>query len=125
MFSCVHSGIRLETKVYSKLDRQQPHRLSPHDLLGTELIRAGNEFGSETQYGTQTTIVSSTFIHYSLTGGYLVRCGQVESKIAISEGKLKEQAYTEFITPLKAFLEVDIKNVLVSITSLYIIPFCA
>ena len=45
-------GKRIETMVYSKLDRQQPHRASPHELLGIELSRAGNEFGPETQYGT-------------------------------------------------------------------------
>ena len=50
-----------------------------------------------------------------------MRCGQVESKIAISESNLQEKAHTEFITPLKAFLEVDIKNVLVSIIPLYLI----
>ena len=47
-------------------------------------------------------------------GGYLTRCGQVENKIGMSERRFKEKAQTEFFTPLKAFLEVDIKNVLVS-----------
>ena len=36
---------------YNKLERMQPHRSTPHELLGVELARAGNEFGPETQYG--------------------------------------------------------------------------
>ena len=44
-------GLRLEGVVYSKLERAQPHHSSPHELLGVELARAGNEFGPDTQYG--------------------------------------------------------------------------
>ena len=44
-------GIRFESRVYSKLDRPQPHHSSPHEFLGAELSRGGNEFGPETQYG--------------------------------------------------------------------------
>ena len=49
-------GIRLEEIVYSKLDKTQRHHPSPHELLGVELGRAGNEYGPETQYGMFSTI---------------------------------------------------------------------
>lgn len=44
-------GIRIETKVYSRLERPVPMHSSPHESLGVELARSGNEFGPETQYG--------------------------------------------------------------------------
>ena len=56
------TGIRIETKVYSKLERPQPHHSSPHELLSVELSRSGNEFGSETQYGQSVTL--SYIIYY-------------------------------------------------------------
>lgn len=39
--------------VYSKFNEKAtaPHHSSPHELLGVELTRAGNEYGPETQYG--------------------------------------------------------------------------
>ena len=49
-----------------------------------------------------------------IVGGYLVRCGEVETKIGASERKFQVKVYSEVITPLRAFLEVDIKNILVS-----------
>ncbi|XP_019854265.1 PREDICTED: endophilin-B1-like isoform X2 [Amphimedon queenslandica] len=88
-------NIRLEEAVYSKLDRVQPHRSTGHELLGVELSRAGNEFGPETQYG-----------------GYLVRCGEVESKIGLAERRYQNTIKTDVLTPLKAFLEVDLKTLL-------------
>ncbi len=49
--SLLFLGIRIETKVYSRLERQTPHHSSPHELLGVELSRSGNEFGPDSQYG--------------------------------------------------------------------------
>ena len=49
----------------------------------------------------------------TLSGGYLVRCGVVENKIGTSERRLENKVRSDVITPLKAFLEVDIKNTLV------------
>jgi endophilin-B len=87
-------NIRIEEMIYSKLDKIRPHHSSPHELLGVELSRAGNEFGPETQYG-----------------GYLVRCGQVENKIGSSERRLQLTVRTEVIASLKIFLENDLKNI--------------
>ena len=46
-------------------------------------------------------------------GAYLARCADVESKLGESEKRFHETTFTEYIIPLKAFLEVDMKNVLV------------
>ena len=57
-------------------------------------------------------------LHYSTTlvhslGAFLERCSQIETKLAESEKRFQEKATSSFITPLKAFLEIDVKNVLV------------
>lgn len=56
-------------------------------------------------------------IVYNITlimlGAFLERCSEIESKLAESGKRFQEKATSSFITPLKAFLEIDIKNVLV------------
>ena len=42
----------------------------------------------------------------------------METKLGESEKRFQEKATSNFITPLKAFLEIDIKNVLASSLSL-------
>ncbi len=41
-------------------------------------------------------------------------CSNVENKLAESQKRFKETVASEYIIPLRAFLEVDIKAVLVS-----------
>ncbi|XP_065918989.1 endophilin-B1-like [Dysidea avara] len=96
-------GVRLEDKLYSTFHRgqqseqqKQPRiRKSPFEYLGAEFLYSGNSFGAETQYGS-----------------YMVRCGAAQNKIGEAEKRLLEKGHTEFIAPLKAFLEIDIKNAL-------------
>ena len=52
-----------------------------------------------------------------MKGGYLVRCGEVEFKIGTSWKLFRDRVQKEFSTPLKAFLEVDVKNALVSLSA--------
>ncbi len=50
-------------------------------------------------------------------------CSNVESKLAESQKRFKETVASEYIIPLRAFLEVDIKAVLVSsVVCLHISP---
>ena len=44
-----------------------------------------------------------------------MRCGDVEFKIGTSWKLFRDRVQKEFTTPLKAFLEVDVKNALVSL----------
>lgn len=92
-----------------------PTHSSPHESLGVELARSGNEFGPETQYGLSNVIIMvkvTIVLPYTL-GGYLVRCAEVENKIGQSEKNYQSKINSEVIVPLRSFLEVDIKNVLV------------
>jgi len=43
----------------------------------------------------------------------MVRCGAAQNKIGEAEKRLQEKGRTEFTAPLKAFLEIDIKNAMV------------
>lgn len=63
------------------------------------------------------TVILMTHSLILFAGGYLVRCGLLENKIAAAEETLQGKVLSEFITPLKAFLEVDIKNVLVKFSN--------
>ena len=54
---------------------------------------------------------------HNVKGGYLVRCGEVEFKIGTSWKLFRDRVQKEFSTPLKAFLEVDVKNALVSLSA--------
>jgi len=49
----------------------------------------------------------------------MVRCGAAQNKIGEAEKRLQEKGHTEFIAPLKAFLEIDMKNAMVSVLSIY------
>lgn len=46
-------------------------------------------------------------------GAYLSRCSEVEGKLAESRKRFEEKVTTEVVTPLKAFMEIDIKGILV------------
>lgn len=46
-------------------------------------------------------------------GAYLLRCAEVEQKLGQCQQRFQEKAIAEFITPLKAFLEIDVKAVMV------------
>lgn len=43
-----------------------------------------------------------------------MRCGEVESKIGLAERRYQNKIKSEVLTPLKAFLEVDLKTLLVN-----------
>jgi len=45
-------------------------------------------------------------------GAYLLRCAEVEQKLGQCQQRFQEKAIAEFITPLKAFLEIDVKAVM-------------
>ena len=55
----------------------------------------------------------SCYCRHFVTGAYMVRCGAAQSKIGQAEKLLQEKGRTEFMAPLKAFLEIDIKNAMV------------
>lgn len=87
-------NVRLEDWARTKLDRPKPSRMNAHNLLGSELTKASQVFGLETQYGT-----------------YLSHCGEVEVKIGECQQRFEDRVMKDVVTPLKAFLEIDIKNI--------------
>ena len=43
----------------------------------------------------------------------MIQCSEVETKLGQADKQFQEKVQAEFITPLKAFLEVDIKAAVV------------
>eukprot|EP00731_Ephydatia_muelleri_P023817 Em0016g88a len=83
---------KIEDTVYHKLDKHRPTRSAPHEQLGTELNSVG-----------------STVFTGSPIGSFMIQCSEVETKLGQADKQFQEKVQAEFITPLKAFLEVDIK----------------
>ena len=57
MYLCSHlvlcpPGVRLEETIYTRLERQKPHRSETEELLGAEMGKASTAFGVEaSEYG--------------------------------------------------------------------------
>lgn len=88
-------ALRFESAVYRKMGRQERNVTNAFVSLGFQMMESGKSFGPETQYG-----------------GYLMRSGEVESKIGRSMDKFRDRVKDEFVIPLRTFLNVDIKNAL-------------
>lgn len=56
----------------------------------------------------------ATPLFFTIAGMYLFNCGQVSAKMGESQRRFEEKILTDVITPLKAFLEIDIKSIQVS-----------
>ena len=48
------------------------------------------------------------------SGSYMTKSGDVQFKLGQADKQFQEKVHTDYITPIKAFLEVDIKAALVS-----------
>ena len=88
-------GTRVEDYIYEKLEKKK-ERASNFELLGSDMIDAGVEFGSGTVYGNA-----------------LIKVGQTQQKLGKSEKEFVSSAYKGFAQPLKKFLDEDMKNVMV------------
>ena len=57
-------------------------------------------------------------------GAYLLNCAHVETKIGESQKRFEEKVSREIVTPLKAFLELDIKTIQVGAKESVIVCVC-
>ncbi|XP_055335162.1 endophilin-B1-like [Paramacrobiotus metropolitanus] len=88
-------NIRMEEYVYEKLDKRLRQRTTPLSEMGQALIEAGNDFGAQGPYGSALIKV----------GTYQNRLGQAELDFVSNSAEV-------FLTPLRRFLEGDIKTVM-------------
>lgn len=86
---------RVEDFLNTKLDRKVQDRETNHEALGLTMIEAGNELGPGTQYGAA-----------------LVQCGNTQKKLGQFEKEFMQTAITNFIGPLRNFLEADMKTIM-------------
>ncbi|XP_022085412.1 endophilin-B1-like isoform X2 [Acanthaster planci] len=85
---------RMEDFLNTKLDRKMQDRETNHEAFGLTMIEAGNELGPGTQYGAA-----------------LVQCGGTQKKLGQFEKEFMQAAITNFIGPLRNFLEADMKTI--------------
>ncbi|XP_025113799.1 endophilin-B1-like isoform X3 [Pomacea canaliculata] len=86
---------RMEDLLYEKLDRRKKERVTQYEILGTNMVEAGNDFGPGTSYGNA-----------------LVKCGQAQLQIGNAEREFMTATVNNFLTPLHNFLEGDMKTIL-------------
>lgn len=87
--------IRAEQALHEKVQAYTPTNINETDLLGNLMISAGSDFGSTTPYGNA-----------------LVKCGEIQKKLSEIEREFVESTVKNYIQPLKAFLENDMKTIL-------------
>jgi endophilin-B len=85
---------RYEEFFYTKLDKKRRERMTDVDVLGQDMIDAGNNFGPGTSYGSA-----------------LIKVGQSEQKLGQAEKEFVQAASNNFLQPLKGFLDGDMKTV--------------
>ncbi|KRZ38466.1 Endophilin-B1 [Trichinella pseudospiralis] len=90
--------VRMEEFFYEKLDLKKEQRMNNAELLGVALTNAGNEFGPGTPYGICTAIA-------------LLKVGTVQRNIGVAERDFISAAAVNVLTPLKRFIEGDMKTI--------------
>ncbi|KRX95326.1 Endophilin-B1 [Trichinella pseudospiralis] len=86
--------VRMEEFFYEKLDLKKEQRMNNAELLGVALTNAGNEFGPGTPYGSA-----------------LLKVGTVQRNIGVAERDFISAAAVNVLTPLKRFIEGDMKTI--------------
>lgn len=84
--------LRMEQFMHEKMAAAPPARQSEIDAFGQNLIEAGNDLGPTSSYGSA-----------------LVKCGQMQQKLAEAERQFVQSSITIFLFPLKSFLDGDMK----------------
>ncbi|XP_011671846.1 endophilin-B1 isoform X2 [Strongylocentrotus purpuratus] len=85
---------RMEDFVNTKLDRRARDRESNSEQFGSAMIDGGNELGPGTQYGAT-----------------LIQVGQSQRKIGQIQREYVQSSLTNYIVPLRTFLEGDMKTI--------------
>ncbi|KAI6204716.1 hypothetical protein M3Y94_00708600 [Aphelenchoides besseyi] len=88
--------VRMEDVLYDKLELKKDNntRLNNLEQLGQEMTSAGNEFGSQTPYGSA-----------------LLKVAQTELKIGTSEHEFLNATAANTLVPIRRFLEGDMKTI--------------
>ncbi|RDD45389.1 Endophilin-B1 [Trichoplax sp. H2] len=86
--------VRMEEFFLEKLDKKKRPRLTNHEVLGQLMTSAGNDYGPNTALG-----------------GALIKVGNVQAKIGLSEREFVETSARKFIKPCKTYIENDCKSI--------------
>ncbi|XP_046376372.1 endophilin-B1-like isoform X2 [Haliotis cracherodii] len=86
---------RMEDMMYEKLEKKKKDRMTSSESLGQHMVDAGNDFGPGTSYGNA-----------------LIKSGQAQMRIGNAEREYVQSTVNNFLTPLKNFLEGDMKTIM-------------
>ncbi|XP_029649802.1 endophilin-B1 isoform X10 [Octopus sinensis] len=87
-------NIRMEDFLYEKVDKKKRDRYTNAEQLGQVMIDSGNDYGPGTAYGNS-----------------LIKCGQTHMQIGNAEKEFVQTACNNFLSPLKNFLEGDMRTI--------------
>ncbi|KAF4514157.1 UNVERIFIED_CONTAM: hypothetical protein B566_EDAN019268 [Ephemera danica] len=88
-------GYRVEDFLLEKIEKKRPNRLTNLEYLGLDMMEAGNVFGSSTPYGST-----------------LIKVGQTEQKLGVTEREYIGAINQSYIMPLRKFLEGEMKTIM-------------
>ncbi|KAK7870651.1 hypothetical protein R5R35_009142 [Gryllus longicercus] len=88
-------GNRVEDFLFDKIEKKRPNRLSNLEYLGLDMMEAGNDFGPGTSYGNA-----------------LIKVGQCQQRLGQSERDFITAANHCYITPLRKFLDGEMKTII-------------
>ncbi|GIY16723.1 endophilin-B1 [Caerostris extrusa] len=94
LFSNLIQILELKTTSLRNLTRKREHP-SNLDILGQDMIDAGADIGSGTPYGSA-----------------LIKIGQAQQRLGAAEREFVRSAMTTYVSPLKRFLEGDMKTIM-------------
>ncbi|KAK6622746.1 hypothetical protein RUM43_008589 [Polyplax serrata] len=87
-------GNRMEDFLFDKMEKKKPNRYSNLEYLGIDMIKAGNDFGAGTAYGSA-----------------LIKVGQCEQRLGQTERDFTATATNCFVAPLRKFLDTEMKTI--------------
>uniref|UniRef100_A0A915JI25 BAR domain-containing protein n=1 Tax=Romanomermis culicivorax TaxID=13658 RepID=A0A915JI25_ROMCU len=103
---------RVEDYLYEKLELRKENRMNNLELLGQAMTEAGNEFSAGTAYGIHIFVLS-VYVATSLKclGSALLKVGATQYRLGAAERDFLQTSAANVLTPLKRFLEGDMKTI--------------
>ncbi|XP_067951726.1 endophilin-B1-like isoform X2 [Watersipora subatra] len=110
---CPDPTVRAENYFYNKLEKsgyenKKKEKLTNATLLGGVMLEASAAYGPGSEYGPNSMV---SRVNELALGNSLLKVGQTEQKLGDAEKTFVNKTSQDFLVPLRAFLENDIKNI--------------
>ncbi|XP_067940086.1 endophilin-B1-like isoform X3 [Watersipora subatra] len=110
---CPDPTVRAENYFYNKLEKsgyenKKKEKLTNATLLGGVMLEASAAYGPGSEYGPNSMV---SRVNELALGNSLLKVGQTQQKLGDAEKTFVNKTSQDFLVPLRAFLENDIKNI--------------